>query len=147
MADREDATAGSVPTSTSVADHEFIAPSDAASNQLSSDLKEAVKEAPPAIRDGKEGSDETYAKAATNGSDAGSASKKDIDNPPSTDKSDENLEKDMPTESKQSVQKDVPTEDSSERPAKRMRESNVKSDLISQPISRDPVAIRKQVGI
>jgi len=147
MADHKDATAELDPPSTSVADDQPAAPSDAASTQLSSDLKEAVKVAPPAIGDVKEDSEETTVKDATNGSNLDSAVEKDVENFPITDKSDKSLKKDASTESNQAVQKDGPTQGSSERPAKRFKENNIKSDLTSQPISSDPVAIRKQVDL
>ncbi|MCJ1245780.1 hypothetical protein MMC30_002984 [Trapelia coarctata] len=147
MADRKDATAELNPSLTSVADDKPAAPSDAASTQPSSDLKETVEDAPPVTADVEEDSEATTVKKVTNGSSSGSADTKDGENPPSTDTSGKSLKEDVPTGSTQAIQKDGPTEDSSERPRKRMRESksNIISDMTSQPISSDPVAIRKQV--
>jgi len=145
MADRNDANTNPDPPSTSVADDNTTAPVDAASTQSSSDLKEAVKDASPVTGTVEKGNEETPVEYATRGSESGSAAKKDGENPPSTDERDEKAKKEATTGSKQAIPKHDSAQYSNERSRKRTRESNVKSDLTSQPISSDPVAIRKQV--
>lgn len=147
MADRNDTTTDPDPPLTSAADDDTAAPVDTASTQLSSDLKEAVEDASPVTAAVENGNGETPVEDAVNGSKAGSVAKKDSEHPSNGAESAEKPKVGATTESIQSTQKDQSAQYSNERSKKRTRESNVKSDLTSQPISSDPVAIRKQVDI
>lgn len=144
MADRNDADTDSAdPPSTSMADDSPAAPVDTASTQISSELKEAVKDVLAATETVDKVNDETFEEHATRSTEPSSAAKQDE---PSTEQSDEKAKEEATTGSKPAIQKDESAQSSHERSRKRTRESNVKSDLTSQPISSDPVAIRKQVG-
>lgn len=147
MADRNYTTTDPDPPLTSVAADDTAAPVDTASTQLSSDLEEAVKDASPVTATVEKGNGETPVEDAANGSDTASAAKKDSEHQSNGAESAEKPKVGAITESKQTTQKDKSAQYSNERSKKRTRESNVKSDLTSQPISSDPVAIRKQVDI
>ena len=146
MADHTDATTQSDPQSTSIADGNTASPVAPASTKPSPVPKGAVEDASLVSVGVKDGNEEAPAEDAASGSNHGSAAQNDGENPLATDESDEKSKEDAPAGLDQAIQKNGSAGYGNERPRKRLRESNVRSDLTSQPESKDPVAIRKQVN-